>query len=335
MPQVINLLIFIFGLFTAAFGLLISHGNPALLAVAAAGIGLIITAYISDKRRAQRKEDQQRSNTAKRLAQLTQTTWRANQSLEIRGGQWPFILAIIFGIASIFSLYIGITAFVVIWPLVFVGAALLLFTLIVLPLAITSLGKPTLILDRDGFATPLHGCLPWKAVDGIYLQQYTINGVAQSTLIFRIINYQSFNTEPHFILRVLALFGLGAIKRGVINVVIKNSNEQPDTIYTISRYLWKFATGRDYDWSPLFSEAFNEAAKRMSNVAIQQFDSDNIEKRLQESPDEVFAEIAQMDNDLKLMREEQTRRLKKSYRNIIIVIILMLLALGGEILKHL
>lgn len=334
MPQIINQLILIIGLFITGFGLVIFHGNPVLFAVIALGIGLVITAFISDKRREQREKEQQRSDIAKRIAQLTQAPWQPHQTLEIKSNQWLILLVVIIGLASIWALHTGLTTVKVIWPLVLGGSAFLFLTVILLSVSLASFGKPACILDRNGLVMPIHGHIPWQEVDGIALQQYTIRGVTQSTLLFRVMNYHHIVTNTHWTLRLFALVGLGAIKRGIVGVTIKHSNENPETIYTVARFLWRSATGRDYEWSPLLSEAYNEAAKRASNIASQHLDNDALKRRLQENPHEVLAEMEQASNDLKFMSEERTRLLARTNRIVIIAIIFLLLGFGWKLLRN-
>jgi hypothetical protein len=62
---------------------------------------------------------------------------------------------------------------------------------------------------------------------------------------------------------------------------------------------WKKATGLDYVWNPLFSDAFNEATRRMGTVAAQAGSWKD------KDPKEMLKAAEQMDKDFATMRNEQ------------------------------
>lgn len=333
MPQIVNLLMLFTGLIITGFGWAIFRGSPILFATLPLGIGLVVAAIIGDKRRAQREKEKQSADIANRITQLTQAPWSSQQTLEIKTNKWPIVLVLIVGLLSILSIHVGLIGIKIVWPLVSGGAFFLLLSLLLLLISLVGFGKPACIFDRNGFMTPMYGQIAWQAVEGVALQQYTVRGVTHSILLFRVPNYQHVASDFHWLQRVFALFGVGAIKRDVVNVVLKESNEYPETVLAVGQFLWSEATGRNYEWVPTYSDAYNEAAKRVSQITRHPPDSDSLERRLQNNPQEVLDELEQVNNDVKLMNEERARRLARLNRTIIVTTILLLALLGLKLIK--
>lgn len=194
-------------------------------------------------------------------------------------------------------------------------------------------GKPACVFDKDGFLTPMHGQIAWQAVERVALEQYTVRGVTYSMLLFRVPNYQNAASNIHWLQRLLALFGVGAIKRKVVGVNLKGASENPEIVLAVARFLWREATGRNHEWLPTYSDAYNEAARRVSHITMSPPDSGSLERRLQNNPQEVLDELEQVNDDIKLMNEERARRLARLKSTIIATTILLLILIGVKLIK--
>jgi len=335
MPQIVNLFLLVVGLLATGISLVAIHGNPILFVVTAMGVGLIIVAYISDQRRELREKEKQRTDIARRIAELTQTPWTSNQTLIIHGSVWMVVLLLLAGLAGAWAVYAGITATSTSWTLAMSGSFFLVLSAIALPRGLSGLGKPACELDRNGFITPIHRQIPWREVTGIHLQQYTYRGRTTSILLFRTDHYQRIVTDIHWTVRVLALIGLGAIRRGVVGVPLNDSKEKPETIYAVARFLWKQATGHDYEWNPMLSHTYNEAAKRMEDITVRRLDPEALKSQLSEHPEEALAELEQMSKDITTIRTERTRLISRFNWATGIAAILMLLSIFWPWLRRL
>lgn len=333
MAQLINLLMLFAGLVITGFSLAIFLGSPILFATLPLGIGLVIVAIVGDKRRAQREKEKQRLDIASRTAQLTNAPWTSHQTLEIKTNKGPIVLVLIVVLLSVFAIQAGLMGVKIVWPLVSGGAFFLLMSLLLLLVNFVGFGKPACVFDKDGFVTPMHGRIAWQAVDGVALEQYEVRGVTYSMLLFRVPNYLHAASNIHWVQRFLALLGVGAIKRKVVGVNLKGASENPEIVFAVARFLWREVTGRNHEWVPAYSDAYNEAAKRVSQITMSPPNSGSLERRLHDNPQEVLDELEQVNSDIKLMNEERARRLARLNRAIIITVILLLVLIGVKLIK--
>lgn len=318
MPKIINLLLLVGGMIMAVFGLAAFHVAPILL-----GFGMIVVAFFSDRRREQREKEKRSADIARRIAELTQAPWHSHKTLKLDGSHWMAVGLMLGGFASALAIHKGITSDALHWQWVVGGAFFLTLIAIALPRSLASLGKPLVELDRDGFAMPIHGRIPWREVSGVDLYQFTHRGMTTSILLFRVARYQHIVANIHWTEWVLAAFGLGAVARGIVGARLATSKENPETVHAVARFLWKQATGHDYDWNSMLSDEYNEAAKRLAATASRPLDPDVIEH-----PDAVLAELEQAGKDLAVMRTEGTRVTSRLTWVIGIAMILMVLSIA-------
>lgn len=278
----------------AVFGLATFHVAAIFL-----GFGMIVVALFSDRRRERLEREKRCADTARRIAELTQAPWHSHKTLKLDGSHWMTVGLIFGGFASVLAIHKGITADTVHWQWVLGGAFFFTLIAIALSRSLASLGKPLLVLDRNGFTMPIHGRIPWGEVSGIDLHQFTHRGMATSVLFFRVERYRHIVANMHWIEQALAAFGLGAVARGIVGVRLPASKENPETVYAVARFLWKQATGHDYDWDSMRSKEYNEAAKRLAATRARSLDADVIEH-----PNAVLAELEQTRKDLDVMRTE-------------------------------
>ena len=100
------------------------------------------------------------------------------------------------------------------------------------------------------------------------------------TLYFHVENSQSI-LEKRWINRMLVYLGLVRVQAKYFNIaIVLNSSskyETPETIEAAAKLLWNKATGRQYDWKSWFSDAYNDAVRRISensiNMDVQEDDS--------------------------------------------------------------
>jgi hypothetical protein len=318
MPRIINLFLLAGGLIMTAFGLLTIRVTLILV-----GVGLIAVAVIRDQRRAQQVKEKQSADIARRIAELTQATWHSHQTLKVHRSAWMAIGLLLGGLASAWAVHDGITGASVRWPLVFGGSLFLAAIAIALPRSLASPGKPACELDRNGFVTPVHGRMPWREVSGIHLHQVTHRGATTSFLFFRVARFRHIAADIHWSERVLALFGLGALRRGIVGVPLKGADENPETIYAVARFLWKQATGLDHQWNPMMSDDYNEAAQRVAEITSRLSDPDVLEH-----PNQALAALEQGQKNFATMRAEAARLRARSSWAVGIVVILALLSLA-------
>lgn len=318
MPKIVNLLLLVGGMIMAVFGLAAFHVAPILL-----GFGMIAAAFFSDRRRERLEKEKRSADIARRIAELTQAPWHSRKTLKLDGSRWMAVGLTLGGFASALAIHKGITSDAVHWQWVLGGAFFLAVIAIALPRSLASLGTPLLELDRDGFAMPIHGRIPWREVSGVDLNQFTHRGTTTSILLFRVARYRHIVASIHWTERVLALFGLGAVARGIVGVRLPSSKENPETVYAVARFLWKQATGHDYNWNPMLSDEYNEAATRMAAIASRPLGPDVLEQ-----PDEALAELEQVRKDLAVMRTEGTRVTSRLNWVIGIAVILTVLSIA-------
>lgn len=318
MPKVVNLLLLVGGLILAVFGLAAFH-VPAILL----GFGMIVVALFSDRRHERLKREKRSADIARHIAELTKAPWHSHRTLKLDGSHWMTVGLILGGFASALAIQKGVTPDAVHWQWVLGGAFFLTLIAIALSRSLASLGKPLLELDRDGFVMPIHGRIPWREVSGIDLHQFKHRGMVTSILFFRVVRYQHIVAHIHWVERILATFGLGAVARGIVGVRLPTSKENPETVYAVARFLWKQATGHDYDWNSMRSKEYNEAAKRLAATRSRSFDADVIEH-----PNAVLAELEQTRKDLDVMRTESSRVTSRFNWAIGIALILMLLSIA-------
>ena len=214
---------------------------------------------------------------------------------------------------------------------------------IAVPRSLAGIGNPACVLSRDGFATPIHGRIPWSEVAGISLQKITTRSTTIYRLLFRIEHYRKFVPQMHWTERLMAGCGLGAGRRGIVGVRLADSREKPETIYSVARFLWKQSTGLDYPWDPAFSNAFNEAAKRVGELGKRHTSVEELKRRLAENPREALqqlkreasAEVQQLNTDLATMSAEGRRMNFRVNLMVGVAVLFLLLALALPWLKRL
>lgn len=300
MSQIINLFFIIAGAITVVVGLVKFGETPVFFLAIPIGIALVVFAYREDQRREKRIADKRHAEIARRIAELTKAPWGAHQTLEIQRNSWVVIPILLLGSFSVLLLKTGTSDIETHWFPVSIGLLLLVFCVIALLNIFANFGKPAFELRRDAFATPTYGRISWRDVTGIDLQKRSTRTTTIYTLCFRVENYPQVAIGRHWIERLFAFFRLGASRSGILVVSLLGAKEKPETIYAVARFLWKEATGRDYDWSPLRSEALNEAFKRIGRtIPAHHSDPDALKQALLERPQETLAEIDQFNKEFK------------------------------------
>lgn len=338
MAHFINTLMLLGGIGIAIFSLAVLRHGPLAVATTGLGIGLVAIAFILDHRRSKRAKEKRSLDMADRIKELTHAAWPAHQSLQVPGSWNLAIIAMGIGFGSIVAIHVGTSAIPLRWGLVLGGAVFLAISVIAIPRTLASLFKPACILDRNGFTTPIHGTIPWHAVDGIYLQKISYRGSITYILFFHVEHYQRIVTSIHWTEKLLGLFRLGADRRSRIAMQLKDAKETPEIIEAVSRFLWKEATGRDYAWDPTMPAAFNDATRRIKSFNSVQPDAETIQRQRANGPQEVLAEFEQLNKDFSTIQTELARQKSQmSWLNWIfgITMVLLILGIAGMWLKNL
>lgn len=328
MPQLVNLFLVIFGVIAVGTGLAGLRSHPASLLVLTAGIGLVLLAYFSDRRRVRRVEERKRVNAQRRLDELTGQSWGPGDSLRVAGSVWLVPGSLLLAAAGVAACYVGIASTRQDWILVLIGGALFAASGLILARALPGVGRPVLELSPLGFTTPLNGRIAWRDVSGVFLYVVTQrNGGESFRLMFRVKHFARVATDIHWTDRLLAAFRLGALARGVVSVGLPKSKEQPKAVYALARLLWKQATGNDYDWNPLMSEQYNEALQRMGTIQARMQEPSAVEASLAD-PRRLSQDMAQLNRDSALIVGEHRREVAKAKWVVGVLAVLMLLALA-------
>lgn len=207
---------------------------------------------------------EQERQAAVRLKDLTAQAQGDGFALAIHASQIPPLLAGLF--------LMGMFAFLLILPsipLLFKVLCILLLGLVGLLIvkAVQLMGKPTLLLTKEGFSTPLLGQIPWYAVFGIYRKKLSSLYVnAGYHMVFRVPQIDLYIGQFTWSERLLRPL-LNWNPKDRIFVQIRKGSEPPEVVAGIARLLWTLSTGRDYDWDPDLADIANEAQKRLSELS--------------------------------------------------------------------
>jgi len=312
MLQLVNLFLVIFGVIAVGSGLAWWRNQPALaLLLLALGLALITLAYFSDRGRERRAEQRKRAAIQQRIDEFARRPAGSSQTLQVHGGL-RYVLAglllALLGVAVVIMASADVRHEVI--PLM-LGVLLVPMGLLLLLRALAGVGQPALELDGVGFATPLTGRIPWREVSGICLRTVTQrNGSESFFLMFRVQRFARVAPRIHWTNRLLAVFHLGALARGVVNVSLPSKKDPPAAVYALARQLWKQSTGNDYEWSPLQSDAYNEAMKRAGALAARLDEPGAMEATLAH-PEQMEQAMAQMSADMALIAAEHRRQANK------------------------
>ena len=215
------------------------------------------------------------------------SSWSAEKVLKTSTKQFPgmFLFSLFIVVIVSILIYNEMTSTLVNWEVILVSVCVLAIAVLCFLNSIPYLGKPVCELSRAGFSTPRWGFIPWHQVFGICLALHLGKfGSYNYTLYFHVKNNQSI-LEKHWMRKMLVYLGLVRTQDNYFNISIAlnyNSKcEEPQTIEMVARSFWKKATGRQYDWDPRFSDAYNEAAKHISENSANMKDG----KRVRFLPD--------------------------------------------------
>ncbi|WP_265947429.1 hypothetical protein [Dechloromonas sp. A34] len=311
MVKFFALLLAAIGFLMLGLGLALMHEHPAMLALGVAGAAITYFAYSMNRGREKSLIAQHDKEIVRRSEALAKTPWENGKSLEVRTGSAKFLIALLMLAASVLFAYSSASATEPRWG-VFVGSvlfsAVVLFSVVRL---LPGMAKPALVLSNRGFQTPLHGTVPWREVDGINLQQIALRGSTTNTLNFRVENYAEGADCIHWTERLLAVFGLGVLKRKVVVVLLNGASEKPETVYAIARFLWQQNTGMNHEWNPMFSNEFNQAARRVHEFRNRYKDPDASAAGLLSEPDKALKELEQFRQDMDTVNSERRRTISK------------------------
>lgn len=309
-PQIINLLLLIAGVIVAGIGLAAVRHQPVYAVLLLVGVALVAVAYYSDQRRATRRKERARADAAQRIRALTGRPWNSEKALRLRqsfaGLLAMLLLMAVGGGVFYFALHDPVHP----WPVEVVGAGMFIAGALFLPRMMAGVGRPALELTSQGVTMPLYGRIPWRNVSGIAVQSITTQGRTTHRLMLRVPRLVEVASQIHWTDRLLAVVHLGPLVRNVIAVPLAGGGEKPEVVDAVARFLWKQATGNDYPWSPLASDAVNEALRRTGELATRAATSASAGPAMAD-PRPRLAEMRQAERDAILIGEDLQRRARK------------------------
>lgn len=333
--QLINLLLLIIGVVLAGIGLASWSDHPGAVLLLVTGLALVALAYISDRARAQRIERRRQVAVRQRIDALTAAKGDSSQTLKVHGGLRMLLGGLflsILGMSVVTMASAGAMHDVV--PLL-AGIVIVPVGLLMLMRAWPAMGRPTLELDKAGFVTPWSGRIPWREVSGVCLNAVAQRNGGQSfTLSFRVRQFARVAPQIHWTDRLLAVFRLGPLARGVVAVPLLSPREPPQAVHALARQLWKQSTGRDYDWNPHQSDAYNEAMERSAALTTQLAELCAADAPLAD-PQKVEHAVAAMEADVAVIASAHRRAAKKQRWTLGLTVLLVVAVLAWPWIKRL
>ncbi|MGY3041729.1 membrane protein implicated in regulation of membrane protease activity [Rhodanobacter sp. TND4EL1] len=312
MLQLLNLFLVIFGVIAVGAGVASWRSYPPMaLLLLALGLALVALAYVSDRRRERRADQRKRAAIQQRMDEFARRPGGSSQALKVRGGARYLLAGLLLTLMGmgVVCMASGDARHDVI-PLV-LGALLVPVGLLLLLRALAGVGQPALELDAGGFVTPLTGRIPWREVSGIALRTVAQrNGRESFFLMFRVKRFAHVAPRIHWTDRLLAVFHLGALAKGVVTVGLPSAKDPPGAIYAMARMLWKQSTRQDHDWQPQMSDEYNEAMRRAGELTARLEAPGAVEAALADSQRMAQA-MSQMEMDMAVITAGHRRQLKK------------------------
>lgn len=308
MPLLINVVLFLGGFVITGIGFSLIAKNPHNWAIVALGVGILVFAFYLDKSRVKQRDARMAEKVKDRIATLTKKPWMRHEQLEVPRNRVQLVSLLFILLLGGASAWLGLYVMPMKWQLVLGGLFFLGIVLFYSPSVLVGIGKPALVLGRSGFQTPVDGSISWQHVEGIYLQVVTYRGVKNYSLMFRVPEYAKVVASIHWVQQWLALFGLGALRRGLVSVSLKGGQDRPETIEAVARHLWKTATGRDYIWNPNMSEEANDAYRRMAKFGSKVSDKGQIENDVLANPELAIEDLQQLGRDMTLIKDEVSQK---------------------------
>ena len=272
------------------------------------GLGIIICVKILDEKYLNSREKKYFQKVAEEIQNLKKIgSWPAEKVLKTSTKQFPgmFLFGLFIVLIVSILIYNEMTSTLVNWEVILVSVCVLTIAVLCFLNSIPYLGKPACELSRAGFSTPRWGFIPWHQVFGIGLSFYLDRfDLRHYTLYFHIENSQSI-LKKRWMQRMLVYLGLVRTQAKYFNIaIVLNSNskyETPETIEAAAKLLWNKATGRQYDWKPWFSAAYNDAVRRISENSI------NMDVQENESMHDWEQKLEENLRDLKIIKNELCR----------------------------
>lgn len=307
MHLLINVVLYLGGFVITGVGFSLIAKDPGSWAIVALGVGLLVFAFYLDKNRVKQRDARVVEEVKDRIATLTRKPWMRHEHLEVPQNLAPVVSLLFILLLGGASAWLGLHATPMKWQLVLGGLFLFGMVLFYSPSVLVGIGKPALVLSRSGFQTPVDGLISWQYVEGIYLRVVTYRGVKNYSLMLRVPEYARAVASIHWAQQWLALFGQGALRRGLVSVSLKRGQDRPETIEAAARHLWTTATGRDYVWNPNMSHEANDAYRRMAQFGSKVGDNGQNEKDVLANPELLIEDLQQFRRDMALVKDEVSR----------------------------
>lgn len=323
MKAIIYLLIFIFAAVLVAGFALLPNSTGAGISVICAGIGGLLLAYFTNRRYEKRSEAERINDVERNYAEHCRLARVSNYRFTVRGSSGA-IMALLVMVPALATIYIFSNP--PHWGFISGGAFFAGIGLLILLQALPVVGKPLLVLTREGFESAAFGQIPWSAVEGIHLEVVRHKGrVVANIMMFRVpdvaLRYKVF----HPLTRLMHRIRLGQ-KPGRIHVQLRGSGDDPELVLRVAKFLWTKRTGRNYLWNPAFSDEFNSAERRLEESRKQLEQA-----RGSITPEAFYNASTKMNADFEIVSSELQRKSKQLARTAKIGLAVMIAAAATTI----
>lgn len=208
------------------------RSNPWLLLLWLPGIAASYLAIKRDNQWEMTVREERQHKAQERIRDVTLSPWKEGEVVRVKGHSYIWAIAFVITVTPIVT-GAALTAFT--------DIALRLLTMLFLYLWLVTRGKPRLELDANGFRTPLHGHIPWGAVNGVALEEIGTRGGINYLLRFRIEDYAKAVAFIPWPVKVMTFFGVGPIRLKNVSIYLGNDGKEPEqeTLFGLARYLWQ------------------------------------------------------------------------------------------------
>jgi len=268
--KLLALLLLAAGLLLAGFAVALAPRQPALLLLLPLGLFIGIKAGTLDSMAQRQARDAHALAVTRQSAAHTAAPWPADRRLAVAGPHLRLLAytSILLALGAALT-YDGLASFPAHPVRLALGAAILGCAALGLALFLSLLGQPALILDRRGLTTPVHGFIPWSAVQGIHLTAPGTRMGAIPQLQFKVPNYGKVVRPIRRPVLFLALLRLGPLATGIVSVALAGGREgtAPEVAAQVAQFLWQDQNGPQAPWFPGLPEGYQRALRQGNQAA--------------------------------------------------------------------
>ncbi len=232
----------------------------ALFIGACAVLVVVILWYRRVMPAAEAREEEER---AAQVAALKQQVALAGQPVEVRASTGMPLLVLMLSIAAATG-YAAFTTPGLESKAMF--AAAIVLAVFVACFSIPALGKPALVIQRDGLSTAVMGAFGWEEIESIGLRSQSNNGATSHSLHIGVPRLHERESSLSFLSRMRTRMTRGA-ERNFVVVLLTFPSHPATVVHALCHALWKERTGR----TSLATSAPSQALIEMKRCADEQF----------------------------------------------------------------